>query len=109
MTAPRQRQRLPDRRASLTFDLESQGLKFTCSASRFADGSLAEVFLTNHKAGSAAGIMASDAAVLASIALQFGAPLDVLRGALMRDPQGRAISPLGVALDMIAADEGTQR
>ena len=99
------RHRLPSRRASLTFDVEAQELKFTCSISRFADGSLAEVFLQNHKAGSMAGINAQDAAVVCSLALQYGAPLEVLRRALMRDPQGNASGPLGVALDVIAAEE----
>jgi len=61
--------------------------------------------MTNHKAGSMAGILASDAAVLASIALQHGASLETLRRALMRDSQGRAIGPLGVVLDMIASEE----
>ena len=69
------------------------------------DGSLAEMFLQNHKAGSAAGILAQDSAVICSLALQFGAPLDVIRRALMRDAQGRAASPLGVALDCIHAKE----
>ena len=50
MTA--QRRRLPNRRGSITFELESQGLEFTCTASWFEDGSLAEIFLTNHRAGS---------------------------------------------------------
>ena len=54
------RQRLPNRRPSLSFDVESQGLRFTCTASWFPDGSLAEVFLQNHKAGSQAGINAQD-------------------------------------------------
>jgi hypothetical protein len=79
------RQRLPNRRGSLTFDIENNGLKFTCTASRYADGTVGEVFIVNHKAGSAAGIMASDAAVVCSIALQYGVPLDVIRKALMRD------------------------
>ena len=73
------RQRLPNRRASQTFDVQAQGLKFTATVSRFADGNLAEVFLQNHRAGSAAGILANDAAVAASLALQFGCPVDVLR------------------------------
>jgi hypothetical protein len=45
--------------------------------------------------------MASDQAVLASLALQYGAPLDVIRKALMRDFHGRATSPIGAALDAI--------
>ena len=70
------RRRLPNRRGSVTFDLESQGLKFTCTASWFEDGSLAEILLTNHRAGSQAGVNAQDFAVVASIALQFGVPLE---------------------------------
>jgi hypothetical protein len=96
------RQRLPNRRLSETFNFESQGLQFTATASRFADGRLAELFITNHKAGSQAGINAADAAVVCSIALQFGVPLDTIRKALMRDPRGNASGPLAMALDMIA-------
>src|SRR5258708_31549207 len=51
--------------------------------------------------------MASDAAVVASIALQYSVPLDVIRGALMRDPRGKPSGPLGVVLDRLAVDEGT--
>jgi hypothetical protein len=96
------RNRLPNRRASETFDLEAQGLKFTATISRFADGSIAEIFLQNHKAGSMAGINAQDAAVLASLALQHGVALGLIRRALMRDAEGRASGPLGAALDRIA-------
>jgi ribonucleoside-diphosphate reductase alpha chain len=96
------RQRLPDRRASETFTLECAGLRFTVTASHFGDQRLAEVFIRNHKANSTAGIMASDAAIAASLALQFGCPAETLRKALSRDAQGRASGPLGVALDMLA-------
>jgi hypothetical protein len=44
-----QRQRLPNRRASTTFGLEVAGLKYTATVSRFADGRIGELFLTNHK------------------------------------------------------------
>ena len=106
MSESPQRCRLPNRRASESFNLESQGLRFTCTASRFADGSLAEVFLQNHKCGSMAAINAQDSAVVCSLALQYGVPLEVIRRALMRDAQGRASGPLGVALDRIAGDDG---
>jgi ribonucleoside-diphosphate reductase alpha chain len=100
------RRRLKNRRASVTFDIESQGLKFTCTASRFPDGSLAEVFLQNHKAGSMAGINAQDSAVVCSLALQHGVPLETIRHALMRGSRGVASGPLGVVLDMISAGDG---
>jgi hypothetical protein len=98
------RSRLPNRRGSLTFEIELRGLKFTCTASRFADGRLGEIFVTNHKANSNAGIMASDGAVAASLALQFGCPVEVLRKALCRDGSGKASGPVGAALD--ALDDG---
>jgi ribonucleoside-diphosphate reductase alpha chain len=100
------RKRLPHRRGSINFGIESLGLRFTVTISRFADGALAEVFLDNHKAGSAAGILASDGAVAASLALQFGCPLEVLRRALSRDAHGRATGPLGAALDLLVKEEG---
>jgi ribonucleoside-diphosphate reductase alpha chain len=96
------RRRLSNRRASETFEREVQGLKFTATVSRFADGHPAEIFLQNHKAGSAAGILASEAAISASLALQYGCPVDVLRRALCRDSQGRASGPLGATLDKLA-------
>jgi len=99
------RRRLPNRRASETFAVECAGLNYTATISRFADGRLAEVFLTNHRATSDAGAAASDSAVLASIALQYGVPVDVLRKALMRDSRGQPRTPLGVVLDMLATAE----
>lgn len=100
------RQRLANRHASTTFDIEATGMPFTVTASRFEDGALAEVFISNHKNGSHADISARDAAVTASIALQYGAPMDVLRKALIRDERGIASGPLGAALDMIARIDG---
>ena len=50
------RQRLPNRRGSETFEIKAQGLTFTVTFSRSADGKIQEVFLTNHRAGSDAGI-----------------------------------------------------
>jgi hypothetical protein len=99
------RERLPSRRAAETFDVEAGGLRYRATIGRFADGRLAELFITSHKADTTAGIMASDAAVVCSIALQYGAPVETLRRALMRDPAGRAIGPLGVVLDLVTSEE----
>jgi hypothetical protein len=95
------RKRLPNRREGETFRLECAGLAYVATVSFFDDGRLGEVFLTNHKAGSTAGIMASDAAIAASLALQFGCPAEVLRKALSRDARGNATGPLGAALDLV--------
>ena len=104
-TETKERRRLPNRRGSITFDVVAFNLVFTVSASAFPDGGTAELFVRNHKADSSAGIMASDSAIAASLALQYGCPADVLRKALSRDARGNASGPLGAALDQLAAQQ----
>jgi hypothetical protein len=95
------RERLPQRRASLLFDFESMGMRFTASVSRYPDGRISELFLDNHKAGSAIGTLVRDAAIIFSFAVQCGADADAIRRALGRDNQGRALGPIAEALDLI--------
>jgi hypothetical protein len=102
-----EREKLPNRRAAETWDVDALGLHFRVTVGRYSDGRVGEVFLSNTRVNGQAGIMASDAAVVASVALQYGVPLDVIRRALMRNPQGRAVGPLGAALDMLT-EEGMQ-
>jgi hypothetical protein len=92
------RERLPSR-LSETFDFECAGLRYTYTFGRFRDGRIAEIFLSNHKSNSAADTPARDAAIMVSIALQFGANVETIRRALCRDNHGRASGPLGTALD----------
>lgn len=82
------RDRLPNRRSSVSVNIEIAGLRYTATFSRFSDGRPAEVFLQNHKPGSQSDANARDAAVAASLALQFGCPLEVLQRALLRDARG---------------------
>jgi hypothetical protein len=99
------RERLRNRRLSETFTLELHGLRYVASYSRFDDGRVAEVFLQSDKPASQSDANARDSAIAASLALQYGCPLDVLRRALLRDAQGHASTPLGVVLDAIAKSE----
>lgn len=99
------RQRLPNRRASELLSFEVDGLRFTATVSRFADGRIGELFLNNHKNGNQLDTFARDSAILLSFALQHGADIDAIRRALARDSQGRAIGPVGAALDVLAAQE----
>lgn len=96
------RERLPDRRASETFELEAGGLRYTATVSRFANGRIGELFLSNHKSNSQSDCNARDAAITFSIAVQHGADPEVIRRALCRDSRGQASGPLGVALDLLA-------
>lgn len=100
------RARLANRRASATFAFSCNDLKYFATISRYEDGQLAEIFISNAKAGSHSDAAAKDAAVVCSIALQYGVPASVIRKALLRDHRGIAASPLGAALDLIAADVG---
>jgi hypothetical protein len=98
------RERLPNRRACETLGFESGGMRYVASVARFPDGRLAEIFITNHKVGCDADAAAKDSAVVCSIALQHGVPVETIRKALLRDARGVASSPLGVALDLLARE-----
>ena len=102
-----ERQRLPNRRRTTTFDFELHGLKFTASFSRFADARIAEIFLQrSSKPSSQSNSNARDAAVATSLALQHGCPLTTLQNAVLRDANGTASMPLGAAIDRLVRDEG---
>jgi hypothetical protein len=103
-----QRERLPNRRASTSFNFEVDGLRYTAMYPRFDDGRLAELFLTNHKCENASDTNARDASITMSIALQHGADPDVIRHALCRDSQGRPSGPLAKALDLILASSTSE-
>jgi hypothetical protein len=95
------RERLPNRRPSISFDIEVAGLRYTATISRFADGRVAEVFVQNHKSNSAADVNARDAAIAFSFAVQHGADPEAIRRALCRDSRGNASGPLGLVLDQL--------
>ena len=99
------RQALPTRRAADVVSFIHEERQWTASFGRFADGRVAEVFLDTDKE-SAVADAAREAALVASIALQFGCPLETLRHAL----DGRDVSPLGAALALMVdatARDGT--
>lgn len=81
------RNRLPARRQTYTTEFEHQGKKYVASASLYStvNGSpeWGEVFM-NHPPGGEINDLARDAAVLVSIALQYGAPLLEIRKSLTR-------------------------
>jgi hypothetical protein len=100
-----QRQQLLNRRPSETFGFRWRGMDYSATTGRFPDGRLAEIFLSGGKINTDSDAIARDGGVIASIALQFGAEVETLRGALLRDGRGAAASPLGAALDLIAEQD----
>jgi hypothetical protein len=102
------RTRLPNRRGSTTFAFECGAHQYVATVSFFPSGGLAEIFIGNRgRAGSHLDAVAKDSAVIASVALQYGVPVAVIRHALLRNPGGEAASPLGMALDILAGEDGS--
>jgi hypothetical protein len=63
------REKLPNRRAHTLINFEStMGMRFTCSVSHYPDGRISELFIDNHKAGSAIGTLVRDAAIIRAAA-----------------------------------------
>lgn len=85
------RQRLPDRRNSEIVEFVHEGHHYRASVSRFADGSLAEIFLDATRPGSGAAVNAQDSAILASLAMQHGVPVSTI-GSAIKGPISRALS-----------------
>ena len=98
------REPLPTRRACENLDIVIGNVRYTAGLGFYDDGRLGEIFLTGPKAGTGVEIIAKDAAVIASIALQHGASPDVLRHGLQRDPKGNSLSPIGAVLDLLAGE-----
>jgi len=99
------RRTLPQRRHAETFELKfgANQTVFQVTLGRYANGDLGEVFISNAKAGSELDAIARDAAVLLSIAIQFGIPLDVMRHAITREASGAASTIIGTLLDRLEA------
>jgi hypothetical protein len=95
------RDRLPNRRHAETIAFERDGSRYCLTVGYFPDGRVGEVFLNADRADSLLDVLASDAAILTSLALQHGCGLQEITHALKRDRHGAAASPIGAALDRI--------
>ena len=100
------RRSLPNRRNAEIVQFEHGGIVYRAGIGRFSDGSLAEVFLDGGKVGSAVEAHARDAAILLSLSLQHGCPLDVIRHALVKLSNGRGAGPIAHLLDRLEAASG---
>jgi hypothetical protein len=103
MNGAPKRRRLPDRRAHLVLDFEHGGFSYTCGVGFFDEAGRqpAEIFLTTAKHGTVLDVNARDAAIIASLLLQHGCPLETLRRALTRNGDGCAGGPLAHVLDLL--------
>ncbi|UGY15572.1 hypothetical protein HAP48_0044860 [Bradyrhizobium septentrionale] len=89
------RKRLPNKRLSVAFSFEFEGHRYRASATRFADGGLAEIFLDAGKFNSPLQQHAETAAVLVSLLLQHGVSVDTIRHSIR--------GPIAIAIDLAEA------
>jgi hypothetical protein len=95
------RKRLPNRRPSETISFERDGSQYQMTVGFFPSGAAGEIFLNHDRSDSLLDVLASDAAILASLALQHGCTLETIAHAIKRDGHGVAASPIGAAVDKI--------
>lgn len=100
----RQRENLAARREQTTITTAFGPSAYKISIGAYPDGRPAEVFISTDKASTDLEAIARDAAIMISIALQYGAKLEDLRSAATRDAQGFASSIIGHTLDLVAAE-----
>ncbi len=72
------RRRLPAKRHGLTQEAKVGGNKIFLRTGEYEDGALGEIFIDMHKEGAALRSVMNCFAMLVSIALQYGVPLEVL-------------------------------
>lgn len=100
------RERLPNRRLRKPISFDHWSRQYTGGAGLYPDGRIGEVFLTTGKTGTDLNTMTQDAAIAASMAIQFGCPIKTLRDAFLREDDGRPSGPMGALFDMLAKMEG---
>lgn len=93
---------LPARRAHETIRFTHWGLSYVVGVGRASEVSpVREVFINCGKSGEQAETLARDSAVLLSLALQHGVPIDAMRHAITRNADGEASGPIGKLLDIV--------
>jgi hypothetical protein len=95
------RNRLPNKRACETIAFERDGSQYQMTVGFYPNGQPGEIFLNHDRGDSLLDVLTSDAAILASLALQHGCTLETIAHALKRDARGVAASPIGAAVDQI--------
>lgn len=107
------RRELDQRRYSETRDIEfprRTGRMLQVTAGFYGEGIIGEVFIAvDKKAGSGGDIAGRDIAVLISLALQNGAPLETMFHATMKDHEGKPEGLAGIVLGEMIQWEAEKR
>ena len=102
MNEPRRRL-LPQRRHCETFEIAFGGLgrQNVVTVGYYATGEPGEVFINSGRSGEQVEAVARDGAVLISLALQYGVPLENIRTAITRLENGEPSSIVGAVVDKL--------
>jgi hypothetical protein len=101
---------LNNRRHHEVLEFRFWNVDFTVGVGRDArEGSsvepIQELFINAGKTGVQMETLARDSAVLLSIALQYGAPIEIMRRAITRNVDGSPSGPIGHLLDLLGGGE----
>jgi hypothetical protein len=99
---------LPQRRRAETIEMQHGGQNntFQVTIGYYADGSIGEVFVSGAKAGSNVDALCRDAAIMLSLALQHGTPLDLMKHAITREGDGAPSTIIGAVVDKLTNKGG---
>jgi hypothetical protein len=90
-----------------TFDLRHESLDYQVSVGHVVDNERLkpiEVFINGPKVGSMVEAIAHDAAVLLSISMQCGVPLDLVQRAVTRSSNEHPSSIIGMIVDVLCGE-----
>ena len=110
MTATGLRERLPDRRPSITRTINWAGSEFSVSVGFWLDGRPGEVFADGPREGSDLKALLADSAVLLSLLLQHNIEPAAIGYSLARvpvsDTESRPASVIGAVVELLAEGLG---
>lgn len=86
---------------------QHEGHTIHLSASFDDDKNLAEIFINSGKSGTLIDLVVRELAVVTSIGLQFGVPLELIENALPKLRDGSPAGPLGAAIRNLLAEART--
>jgi hypothetical protein len=111
------RHRVANRRTLETFAVEVEGQRYKIGLGRETTvplgplenlrlslndlGPVIEVFVNAQKVNTQADLLASDGAILMSLLIQYGHPVEEIARSMKRNPDGSPASPLGIAAALI--------
>lgn len=101
-----ERLELPNRRGGENLEFVVGNTRFTASVRRASKRArVTEIFVNGPKVDSDVDVTIRDAAVVISIALQYGISASELANSTGRNPDASAASPIGAILDILAREE----